>query len=249
MDNYIRDYQNNNYQDYEEISAKPSASSLSSAFSILMRKVYLWMTLALVVSGLSAYYVAGSEQLMAAIYGGKIAIWVLFIAELALVIGLTAAIQKLSFPVAATLFALYSIINGVTLASIFYVYSTSAITTSFFVAAGTFAAMAVVGSFTQKDLTKFGPILLMALVGLIIAGIVNIFLKNSMMDFIISIVGVLIFVGLTAYDAQKIKNMMVSYGTEVNNETQKLAIIGALTLYLDFINLFLHLLRIFGRRE
>jgi len=241
MDNYIRDYEE------RQISSEKVVEQ--STFAILMRKVYVWMALALVVSGLTAYYVAGSEQMLMAIFGNQITFWVLAIAELGLVIGLTAAIKKLSFPTAAIMFLLFSILNGVTLSAIFVVYTMSSIATTFFVTAGTFAAMAFIGYTTKKDLTKIGGILLMALIGLIIASVVNIFLKNSMMDIVISAIGVLIFVGLTAYDAQKIKEMMFDCGTEVNDFTQKLAVFGALSLYLDFINLFLYLLRFLGKQR
>lgn len=237
---------NNYMKDYEELTP---AVSFSTAYAALMRKVYLWMTLALAVSGLTAYYIAGSEQLLTSIYTNSLVFWVLIIAELGLVFTLSAAINKLSFPVAACLFAGYSILNGVTLSFIFVAYTAASISTTFFVTAGTFAAMAVVGTITKRDLSKMGSILLMALIGLIIASIVNIFLKNSMLDLIVSAIGVLIFVGLTAYDAQKIRQMMEAYGEDVNSQTQKLAVIGALTLYLDFINLFLYLLRFFGRRD
>ena len=241
MNNYIRDYEE------RQISSEKVVEQ--STFAILMRKVYVWMALALVVSGLTAYYVAGSEQMLMAIFGNQITFWVLAIAEFGLVIGLTAALKKLSFPVAACMFLLFSILNGVTLSAIFVVYTMSSIATTFFVTAGTFAAMAFIGYTTKKDLTKIGGILLMALIGLIIASVVNIFLKNSMMDIVISAIGVLIFVGLTAYDAQKIKEMMLDCGTEVNDFTQKLAVFGALSLYLDFINLFLYLLRFLGKQR
>ncbi|MBO7660012.1 MAG: Bax inhibitor-1/YccA family protein [Bacteroidaceae bacterium] len=241
MNNYIRDYEE------RQISSEKVVEQ--STFAILMRKVYVWMALALVVSGLTAYYVAGSEQMLMAIFGNQITFWVLAIAEFGLVIGLTAALKKLSFPVAAIMVLLFSILNGVTLSAIFVVYTMSSIATTFFVTAGTFAAMAFIGYTTKKDLTKIGGILLMALIGLIIASVVNIFLKNSMMDIVISAIGVLIFVGLTAYDAQKIKEMMLDCGTEVNDFTQKLAVFGALSLYLDFINLFLYLLRFLGKQR
>jgi FtsH-binding integral membrane protein len=241
MDNYIRDYEE------RQISSEKVVEQ--STFAILMRKVYVWMALALVVSGLTAYYVAGSEQMLMAIFGNQITFWVLAIAEFGLVIGLTAALKKLSFPLGACMFLLFSILNGVTLSAIFVVYTMSSIATTFFVTAGTFAAMAFIGYTTKKDLTKIGGILLMALIGLIIASVVNIFLKNSMMDIVISAIGVLIFVGLTAYDAQKIKEMMLNCGTEVNDFTQKLAVFGALSLYLDFINLFLYLLRFLGKQR
>ena len=172
--------------------------------------------------------------------------WGLIIAELGLVFYVSARIQRLSLSTATLLFILYSIINGATLAFIFALYSTSIIVQTFVVTAGTFGAMAVYGYFTKKDLTSWGRLLLMALIGLIIAGVVNIFLHNSTMDLIISGIGVLVFVGLTAYDSQKIKQMLLMQ--EDRGETaQKVALMGALSLYLDFINLFLYLLRLFGR--
>jgi hypothetical protein len=171
----------------------------------------------------------------------------LLIAEFVLVIALTAAINKISALTATLMFLLYSVINGVTLSAIFVIYTTSSIATAFFVTAGTFGAMAIYGSVTKTDLTKVGNICIMGLIGIIIAALVNIFLKNEMMEMIISIVAVLVFVGLTAYDTQKIKQML--WNAEVNDTTQKLAVLGALTLYLDFINLFLQILRLFGNRR
>lgn len=213
----------------------------------MIRNVYLWMTGALIVTALVAYYVATSPNLLSLIYGNSLVFWGLIIAEFGLVIGINAAINKISATTATIMFLLYSVVNGATLASIFAVYSMSAIGTTFLVTSGTFGAMALYGSVTKTDLTKWGNILLMGVIGLVIAGVVNIFLQNSMMDMIISGIGVLIFVGLTAYDSQKIKQML--YGAEDNEMTQKIAVIGALSLYLDFVNLFLYLLRFFGRRN
>ncbi len=171
----------------------------------------------------------------------------LLLAEVALVFVLSAAINKISFPVAGILFVAYSILNGVTLSSILLVYTFESVASTFFITAGTFGAMALYGHFTNKDLSKWGSILLMALIGIIIASIVNIFLKSSGLAMIIPYVGVLIFVGLTAYDTQKIKNMISVYGDEVNDTSMKVALIGSLELYLDFINLFIYLLRILGK--
>lgn len=238
MDNYIRDY----------ARGEGHGIDLNSVFSVLMRKVYLWMTLALVVSGLTAYYIATDFTIMSAIFSSRATFWVLVIAELGLVLGLSAAIDKISFPVAAVMFLVYSVLNGVMLSAIFIVYTMTSIATTFLVTAGTFGAMALIGSVTKRDLTRMGGILLMALIGLIIATVVNLFLHNTMMDLIISGVGVLLFTGLTAYDAQKIKNIMLE-SDEVSDTTQKIAVLGALTLYLDFINLFLYLLRFLGRSK
>ncbi len=222
--------------------------STTTVFATLMKKVYVWMTLALTLTGMTAYYVTINEALMFSIFSNQAIFWGLMIAEIAVVLILAAAINKLSFPVAAIMMAAYSILNGVTMSAVFVVYTASSITTTFLVTAGTFAAMALVGYFTKKDLTKMGGILLMALIGLIIASVVNFFLNNSTMDYIISFVGVLIFTGLTAYDSQKIKNLMLQCDA-VDANSQKLALLGSLTLYLDFINLFLYLLRFLGERK
>ena len=221
---------------------------LSAAFPALMRKVYVWMTLALVITAVTAYGVASSPNIVMALYSNRAVMWGLIIAELAIVIGVSAAINRLSLTTATMLFILYSIINGAMLSSVFLVFSATVITKTFLVTAGTFGAMAVIGYTTKTDLTSMGKILLMGLIGLIIASVVNMFVGSTGFDLIISYVGVLIFVGLTAYDSQKIKEMLATCD-EMNDSTQKLALMGALTLYLDFINLFLYLLRIFGRSE
>ncbi len=222
--------------------------AMSEAFPILMRKVYVWMTLALVITGFTAYGVASSPGVLQAIYANPVIFWGLIIAEFALVIGVSAAINKLSLTTATLMFILYSVINGAMLSSIFLVYTASSIATVFFITAGTFGAMALVGYTTKTDLTSMGKFLFMALIGLIIATIVNLFVKSTGMTLILSYVGVLIFVGLTAYDSQKIKEMLLQ-APDASEGAQKLALLGALTLYLDFINLFIYLLRIFGKRE
>ncbi len=222
--------------------------SMSAAFPALMRKVYVWMSLALVLTGVTAYGVATSPGVLNAIFTNQILFWGLVIAEFVLVIGISAAIHKLSLTTATLMFVLYSVINGAVLSSIFLIYTMSSIASVFFITAGTFAVMAFIGYTTKKDLTSMGKILFMALIGIIIATIVNIFLKSSGLEMIVSYLGVLIFVGLTAYDSQKIKNMLLM-APDAGEGAQKLALLGALTLYLDFINLFIYLLRIFGRRE
>ncbi len=238
-----------NYNDYElqDLTADQQLSR-SAAFPVLMRKVYVWMAMALVITGLTSYGVATSPGILQAIYGNQILFWVLAIAELAIVIGVTAAINKLSLTTATMMFILYSVINGALMSYIFLVYTASSIATVFFITAGTFAAMAFIGYTTKTDLTSMGKMLLMALIGLIIATIVNMFVKSSGFTLILSYIGVLIFVGLTAYDSQKIKQMLMQ-APDAGEGAQKLALLGALSLYLDFINLFLYLLRIFGKRE
>ena len=235
MDTYVRDYESQSY-------------SFTDAYTSLIRKVYVWMTLALVMTGLSAYYVATSPSLLLAIFSNSILFYGLMIAEIGLVVWLSARIHKMSLAAASLMFSLYAILNGVTMSCIFVAYTMSSIATTFFVTAGTFGVMAFIGTVTKSDLTKMGQILTMALVGMIIAIVVNLFLGNGMLDIIISVVGILVFTGLTAYDAQKIKQMLINCN-EVNDQTQKLSVIGALSLYRGFINLFLYLLRFLGDRK
>ena len=237
--------------DYEEITnvaTRERELEMSAAFPVLMRKVYLWMTLALVITGFTAYYVASSETLMMAFLSNQILFWGLVIGELVLVFALSAAINKLSLTTATLMFVLYSVINGATLSFIFMVYTASSITNVFLITAGTFAAMALFGYFTKTDLTSWGKILMMALIGIIIATIVNIFTKSEGLAVILNYLGVLVFVGLTAYDSQKIKQMLMM-APDAGEAAQKVALLGALSLYLDFINLFIYLLRIFGSRR
>ena len=229
---------------YELIREKEQMAAV--AFPALMRKVYVWMTLALVITGFTAYAVANSPGIMTAIIANRMLMWGLLIGEFALVWYVSARIDRLSLSTATLLFILYSVLNGATLSIIFLAYTMTSIASVFFITAGTFAAMSLVGYFTKKDLSGLGRILFMALIGLVIATLVNVFLlKDAGFGLIVSYVGVLIFVGLTAYDTQKIKNMLVE-ADDVSAEAQKIALMGALALYLDFINLFLYLLRIFG---
>ena len=221
---------------------------ISEAFPVLMRKVYVWMTLALAITGFTAYGVATSPGILQVIYGNQVIMWVLVIAELALVFGVNAAINRISLTTATLMFILYSVINGALFSSIFLIYTTSSIATVFFITAGTFGVMALIGYTTKTDLSSMGKILFMALIGLVIATVVNMFIKSNGFMMILSYVGVLIFVGLTAYDTQRIKNMLLE-APDASEGAQKVALLGALALYLDFINLFIYLLRIFGRRE
>lgn len=233
---------------YRMINEKERGLDMSVAFPALMRKVYTWMTLALVITGVTAYGVANSPALLQVIYSSKLTFFGLIAAELGIVIYTSARIHKLALSTATLLFVLFSVINGATLASIFFVYSITAITKTFLVTAGTFGAMAFIGSTTKRDLTKMGGILMMALIGLIIAGIANMFIKSSSFDLIVSAIGVLIFVGLTAWDAQMIKRQL-AMSPDTGESAQKIALLGSLSLYLDFINMFLYLLRFFGNRD
>lgn len=220
-----------------------------TAQSVLFRNVYTWMTLALVITGAVAMYMAKSMTLISMIMQNSLLFWGILIAELGVVWYLSARIHRISFTSATLLFILYSILNGATLSMIFLIYTMSSIATTFFVTAGTFGVMALFGYVTKKDLTRLGSLCFMGIIGIIIASLVNIFLQNSMMEMIISYIGVLLFVGLTAYDSQKIKRLLMQDGVEINETTQKIALLGAMTLYLDFINLFLYLLRILGDRK
>ena len=234
-------------QELEKIIRQQEMTN-ASTFKVLMRKVYLWMTMALMITGITAAGVANSPNILALIYSSQVVMWGIIIAEFGLVMYISARLEKLSLSTATTLFALYSILNGVMLSSIFLLYSTAIISKVFFITAGTFGVTALYGSATKKDLSSLGNILFMALIGLVIATVVNIFMKSAMFDLILSYIGVIIFVGLTAWDSQKIKHMMMVQ-QDADESAQKLALIGALSLYLDFINLFLYLLRIFGRSD
>lgn len=220
----------------------------SHTWSLLMRKVYTWMAMALTITGAVAYGVSNSEAMLTMLYSGMGPILICSLAELGIVIYLSSRIEKLSLTTATMWFIIFAILNGVTLSAIFLIYTLTSIAQTFFVTAGTFAAMAIVGSTTKKDLTQIGGILFMALIGLIIAVIVNAFLHSPMFNLIVSGIGVLIFTGLTAWDAQKIKEM-VKQAPDANESAQKIALLGSLRLYLDFINLFFYLLRFLGRRN
>lgn len=207
-----------------------------------MKRVYVKMFLALIVTGGAAWVCAGIPDLMYFLASHRWVYWGLLIVELLMVFGISGAVNKISSPMATVLFYAYSLLNGVTFALIFAAYTPVSIFKTFLITAGVFGAMSVYGYFTNRDLTKIGSFLFMALIGLIIASVINIFWANSTLEWIVSIAGVLIFIGLTAWDTQKIKQM-AQYNAI---EPSRLATIGALSLYLDFINLFLYLLRFFG---
>ena len=223
-------------------------SATSSAVSTLLKSVYMQMAAALTVTGLVAYFLSESYAFKDLLETNPSMIWITIIAQFGLVIWLSARLQKMTMTAATLLFILYSALMGVTMSSIFMFYTSESIAATFFVTAGTFLTMSVIGMVTRMDLTRLGGILLMALIGLIIATIVNIFVASDTLYWIISYAGVLIFVGLTAFDTQKIKSMITEYGT-ADEMGYKLALFGALTLYLDFVNLFLYLLRILGNRD
>ena len=213
-----------------------------------MTKVYGWMSLALAITAVTAAVVASSDFLLSLIFANKITFYGLLIAEVLLVLYISSNLMNMASGTAALFFLFYAFLNGITLSVIFLAYTSASVASTFLITGGTFGAMSLYGYFTKKDLSSWGNILLMSLVGLIIASVVNIFFYNEMLYWICSCAGVLIFVGLTAYDTQKIKaiGMMQEEGSE---EEKKTSLLAALSLYLDFINLFLFLLRIFGSRK
>ena len=220
------------------------SSSLDLEVSQVMKRVYLKMFLALLVTSVSAWMCTTIPHIPYYLATHRWVYWGLLAVELLMVFGISGAVRKISSPMATLLFYLFAVLNGVTFSLIFLAYTPVSIFKTFLITAGVFGAMSVYGYFTDRDLTKIGNFLIMALFGLIIASIVNIFWANSTMEWIVSIAGVLIFIGLTAWDTQKIKQMAQYGGGGL--ELSRLATIGALSLYLDFINLFLYLLRFFG---
>lgn len=236
MENYTKNYT-------AEVDEK-------SIVNKVMTNVFMLMALALIVTGGASFYILQNQELLLRIVSSQGLLFGLMGAELLLVIVLSMAINKISANVAMIMFAVYSILTGITLSPLLFVYTEESVALTFFITAGTFGAMALIGYTIKKDLSAIGRVLLMALIGLIIASIANIFIESSKMGMIINYAGVLIFVGLTAYDTQKIKvlvqNCIARDGAAL---VPKIAIIGALELYLDFINLFIYLLRILGKRK
>lgn len=218
-----------------------------SAQVAVFRQVYVWMSLALFITGITALIVAGNNSIMYKLASNPILFWGIAIAEIVMVFILASNIHRMSLQTGTIMFIVYSILNGVTMSMLFMVYTSESIAATFFITAGTFGAISAYGYLTKKDLSSWGSIFIMALVGILIASIVNIFLGSETLYWIISYAGVLIFVGLTAYDTQKIKEAIMN--SDVNEATYKIALMGALELYLDFINLFIYLLRIIGDRE
>lgn len=211
-------------------------------------RVYAWMTLAFCLTGLAAAYVLANPRLLMAIVLDRTFFFGLILGELAIVLILSAAIEKLSATAATIGFLIYSVVNGLTLSVIFLVYTTSSIALTFFVTAAVFGSMCLYGHLTKRDLTSLGSLFLMALFGLILATLLNLILKNSVIYWVTTYLGILVFVGLTAYDAQRLKAMAAAEG-EGEETAKKAAIIGALALYLDFVNLFLKLLRLLGKKR
>ena len=230
--------------DRYDVTSPRTADQVVIAQNTLLRQVYGWMALGLALTAVTALTTVSSEELLRAIVGNKPVFYGLMIGELALVFTLSGAIERLSPAVATLLFLGYSLLNGVTLSVIFLVYTADSIAATFGVTAATFGAMSIYGAVTKKDLTSWGSFLFMGLVGVVIASLVNIFLQSDGVSWVLSAVGVIVFTGLTAYDSWKIKALAAA-----GSAGRKPAILGALTLYLDFINLFLMLLRFMGGRR
>lgn len=240
---------NDNLSNFQGYDQTLDGNSLSTSRSFVA-SVFAFMALALVISGIASFWFAASGMVLNLVgdSGLNLLGWVVMLAPLGMVLVMNFAFNRLSYGALAGLFLAYAAVTGISLSFIFLVYDLGTIGKVFFITAALFGTMAVLGYTTKTDLTRMGGILTMALIGIVIASLVNMFMKSSGFDYIISCVGVLVFTGLTAYDVQKIKRIGagVEYGTAA---TSKLAIIGALSLYLDFINLFLMLLRVFGGRR
>ncbi|AIF81766.1 hypothetical protein I862_06060 [endosymbiont of Acanthamoeba sp. UWC8] len=212
-----------------------------------MVAIYKYMAFALILTGVVAFTVSTSEAMMQAIFGSPL-VWVVMLAPIGIVFFLSASFQRLSLQAVQTTFWVYAATIGLSLSSIFMMYTGTSIARVFFITASVFGAMSIYGYTTKKDLTNFGSFLIMGLIGVIIASVVNIFLKSSMMEFMLSLIGLFIFIGLTAYDVQKIKHTYYAVGGS-GEMASKVAVYGALNLYMDFINIFLHLLRFMGDRR
>lgn len=243
---YQKDYRSGSTYTQEGTQVNSVQMTTAAAY----RHMYGWMTAALCLTGVAAYLTSDLMFRNEAVLMGLIQFrWILLIATFGLVMWISAGIQRMSFSTATVLFALYSVVMGVSLAPIFLVYTMASVAKVFFITAGTFGSMALIGHVTKADLSKVGQICFMGLIGIIIASIVNWFFHSPMLDYIVSGVGVLIFCGLTMWDVQKMKDIIYSYGDMADEQISKIALLGALSLYLDFINLFLYLLRFFGSRR
>ncbi|MCM1110725.1 MAG: Bax inhibitor-1/YccA family protein [Clostridium sp.] len=232
---------NNSYPDY--FSASGDSAALTTRVSDVMKRVYLKMFFAMLVTGFVSWWLASSQQFVQFYMTNSWLMWVVMFAELGLVFWISAGISRMSSSTATILFYIFSAVNGLMLTPIFLIYTHASIAKTFFITAAVFGAMSVYGFLTRTDLTSFGKILFFALIGLVICSLINIFVGSSTFEWIISIVGVLVFVGLTAWDTQQVKRMAQMAPAD---SVGHLATLGALTLYLDFINMFLFLLNIFG---
>jgi FtsH-binding integral membrane protein len=229
----------NAYENYQVVTA--AGADVERRF---MASVYRWMTMGLLVTAGTAYYVASTPAALKLIFGNQIVFWGLIIAQFGLVIALSAAVNKLSAGAAGALFILYSALTGVTLSAVLLSYTGASVASAFAVTAGTFMAMSIYGTVTKRDLAGWSTFLFMGLFGIVIASVVNIFTKSSMVSWVVSCAAVLVFTGLTAYDTQRLRRMAALGGS-----VAALPVNGALSLYLNFINLFLSILNLFGGRR
>ena len=220
----------------------------NEVFSVLLRNVYAWMTLALGLTGVAAMYVSNNQTILEYLFEHLGLLMGLLIAELVVAIVFMALFKRLSFNTASILFGFYSLLTGISLGPTFLLFTKESIALTFFVTAGTFGAMSLYGYFTKRDLSPWGRYLLMGLFGIIIASVANIFLQSTRVEWITTYVGVVVFVLFTAYDTQNIKNVLAEK-EEVDESSLKLALYGSFMLYLDFINLFLELLKLLGKRK
>ncbi|MCE3085478.1 Bax inhibitor-1/YccA family protein [Yersinia enterocolitica] len=221
----------------------------NSGIQAYMAQVYGWMTCGLLLTAVVAWYAANTPAVMNFIFSSQITFFGLIIVQLGLVFVISGMVNRLSGSMATSLFMLYSALTGLTLSSILIMYTGASIASTFIICAGMFGAMSVYGYTTKRDLSGMGGMLFMGLIGIVLASIVNIWLKSPALMWAVTYIGVLVFVGLTAYDTQKLKNMGAQLDSNDRDNFRKYSIVGALTLYLDFINLFLMLLRIFGNRR
>lgn len=234
---------------YENYMPSYAGTDTLEITNTLFRKVYQFMALGLIITALTAYFTAATPAMIRFFYGSKAPLIIAAVVEIGLVLYLGFAINKISAGTALILFLLYSFVNGLTLSILLLVYTQASVYQAFFTAAGMFGVMSVYGLFTKKDLTGMGSFLIMGLFGIIIASLINIFVRSSGMEIVISIMGIIIFMGLTAYDTAKIKQLSMTVNGADSSALTKIAVIGALQLYLDFINLFIYLLRIFGKQR
>jgi uncharacterized protein len=245
-------FEQSNNKGYFTAQKDINTGTLAKTF---MSQVFLWMTMAMVVTAVTAYLFATSAELIGSLIDfqtGKMSMlgWIVMLAPIGFVLLMSFGFQRLSPAIMTLLFIAFSVLMGMSLSFVLLIYTAASVYKTFAIAAGMFGVMAVLGYTTKTDLTRFGSIMMMGLIGLMIAMVVNFFLQSSTMDYIISVIGVLVFTGLTAYDVQKLKRIGAGIGGDMADaNTRKLSIMGALTLYLDFINLFLFLLRFLGDRK
>lgn len=228
--------------------SRPISAPIKQIEVRFFNRIYTWMSMALTLTGLTSVYVVATPALRNLVLSSPLLIMGLFIVQLIMVASLSTGLQRMQTSTATMLFLIYAILNGITLSGLFLLYTGASIALAFFITAGTFIAMSIYGSTTQSDLSDLGKLAMMGLIGIIIASIVNIFLQSNGLYWLISYIGVAVFVGLIAFDTQKLKRLL-HQGTQSEEAAEKLAILGALTLYLDFLNLFIMILRIVGNRS